>query len=290
MTHEWYPTDGTGKTEEVCEMEDILEQRLKLYYGPKLPEQPLPESSWRQVSSKLGSQRQRPRWKRHLGRHFWSRFKRRRHAFSFPANAFPSDAQEAFAQILLAAHLSHSPHMLACRSTARVQVPNIHISLLRRCPLRLTQPTLTDIKPVELDVLLAGGLARYEEMRRPISILVYTLSIGAIASLFVGTMIALFLQGLSLFTRIFDMSAGISLIGVILWLLNLHARKLARRADTKMVSWIGRFRACQGLHALAERSRVPSQRRWGELSLTERIARICGTRVAIREEHFTLVR
>jgi hypothetical protein len=290
MTHEWHPADGTGKTGEVQEMEDILEQRLKFYYGPKLPEQPLPESSWQQVSSKLGSQRQRSRWKRHLGRHFWPRFKRQRNAFPFPTNAFPSDSQEAFARILLDAHLSHSPRMLACRSTARVQVPNIRISLLRRRPLRLTQPTLIDIKPVELDVLLAGGLARYEEMCRPTSILVYVLSMGTIASLLVWAMIALFQQGLSLFTRFFDVFVCISLTGVILWLINIHARKLARRADTKMVSWIGRFRACQGLHALADRSRVPSQRRWGELSLTERIARICGTRVAMQEEHFTLVR
>lgn len=290
MTHEWHPADGTGKTGEEQAMEDILEQRLKFYYGPKLPEQPLSESSWQQVSSKLGSQRQRPQWKRHLRRYFWPRFKRRHCAFPFPANSFPSDPQEAFARILLAAHLSHSPHMLACRSTARIQVPNIHISLLRRRPLRLTQPTLIDIKPAELDVLLAGGLAQYEEMRKPTSILLYTLAIGTLASLFVGTMIALFLQGLSLLTRIFDVFTCISLIGVILWLLNIHARKLARRADTKMVSWIGRFRACQGLHALADRSRVPSQRRWGGLSLTERIAHICGTRVAIQEEHLTLVK
>ncbi len=298
MTYEWHPADETGKGREEQEMEDILEQRLKFYYGPKLPERPLPESSWQQVFSQLASQRQcsPQRWKRHLERHFWQHFRKQRYSFPFPANAFPSDAQEAFARVLFDAHLSYSTHMLVCRwAVSRThphsaQVPNMRISLLSRRPLRLTLPTHTDIKPVELDVLLAGGLAQYEEMRRSGSILVYTLSIGTIASLFIWAMTTLFLQGLSLFTRFLDVFACISLIGVVLWLLNIHARKLAKRADTRMVSWIGRFRACQGLHVLADRSRVPSKRKWGKLSLTERIARICGSHVDVHEERLTLVR
>lgn len=308
MTHEWHPADETGTRREERDMEDILEQRLKFYYGPELPEQPLPESSWQQVFSKLVSQQQRSpqRRKLHLGRHVRSRFQRKQwwrqvprwDQFPLPlhANTSHSDAQEAFVQIVFDAHMPNATHMLACRYTTtrarlyKVQQPNMRVSLMRRRPLRLTLPTHTDIKAVELDVLLASGLARYKEMRRPGSLLVYGLSMGTIAGLFIWAMASLFLQRLSLFTRFFEVLACTLLIGTILWLLNIHARMLAKRSDTRMVSWIGRFRACQGLHALADRSRVPSRRRWGELSLTERIAHICGSHVDTREERLTLVK
>lgn len=73
-------------------------------------------------------------------------------------------------------------------------------------------------------------------------------------------------------------------------LLHMQGRKLAFRADSLIVLWIGRERACQGLHALAARTSRSSQRAWGEPSLVERIHRVCGTRVAVEEERLTLVR
>lgn len=308
MTHEWHPVDETGTSREEREMEDFVEQRLKFYYGPELPEQPLPESSWQQVFSKLAAQQQRSpqRRKLHVGLRFRSRFQRQQWweqvspgnqpTPPLHAKTSPADAQEAFARILCDAHMSQATPMLACRFTNtrirpyKAQTPDIRVSLLRKRPLRLTLPTHTDIKPIELDVLLAGGLARYEEIRRPGSLLVYTLLMSTMAGLFTWVIAALFLQRLSLFTRFFEVLACTLLIGAILRLLNMHARMLAKRADTTMVSWIGRFRACQGLHALADRSRVPSRRRWGELSLTERIAHICGSHVDIQVERLTLVR
>jgi hypothetical protein len=60
-----------------------------------------------------------------------------------------------------------------------------------------------------------------------------------------------------------------------------------------MVQWLGRGRACQGLHALASRSqhsRVRSQKRWGEVSLVERINRVCGIQIPVEHERLTLVR
>src|SRR5215469_11843051 len=234
MTHEWHPVDETGTSREEREMEDLVEQRLKFYYGSELPEQPLPESSWQQVFSKLASQQRR---RLHLGRHFWVRLQRAQWSRSAPgvdqsilplhAHTALSDAQEAFARILFDTHISHATHVLACRYTTtrarphKVQSPNMRVSLLRRSPLRLTLPTHTNIKPVELDVLLAGGLARYEEMRRPGSILVNALSVSTMAGLFIWAMTALFLQRLSLFTRFFEVFACTLLIGTMLWLLNM---------------------------------------------------------------------
>jgi len=65
---------------------------------------------------------------------------------------------------------------------------------------------------------------------------------------------------------------------------------MAIQADNLMVQWLGRGRACEGLHALANRTGTPSRGRWGELSLEERIARVCGTRVSIEHERLTLAR
>jgi hypothetical protein len=197
----------------------------------------------------------------------------------------------AFTRVLFDARMPRADHMLACRTSVRAQVPEMRVSLLRRHPLRLTLPAHTTTKPVELDVVLAGGLARYEEMRRAPSLLMFMVSKGILVSLLVWTMAVLFLiQGISLFARFLHISTCIVLIGVVLWLFHKYTRRLIRRADTVMVRWIGRARACQGLHALANHSHMPSQRKWGELSLTERIANICGAQVAMQEEDFTLVR
>ena len=48
--------------------------------------------------------------------------------------------------------------------------------------------------------------------------------------------------------------------------------------------------ACQGLHALADRSRTASRKRWADLSLVERIGRVCGTQVRVEDQRLTLVR
>jgi hypothetical protein len=287
MMHEWHPADEAGKSGEEQNREDTFERQLKFYYGSELLEQPLPESSWEQVLSQLASRQRhssRSRSQRHW-RPVRPRMRKTQYAFSLH-----SEAQDAFTRVLFDAHMPHSKRLLVCRFTTHAQMPHVHVSRLSRQPLRLISPIHADLKPVELDVLLASGLARYEEMRRPTFILIYTLLIGTIAGLLVWTTFGFFWQDLSLFTRILNISAGIAFIGIAIWLLHIQARKLAQRADVIMVRWIGRSRACQGLHALADRSRIPSRRKLGELSLTERIARVCGTSVPIGEEHFTLVR
>jgi len=73
-------------------------------------------------------------------------------------------------------------------------------------------------------------------------------------------------------------------------LLHVQGRRLAFRADSLIVLWLGRERTCRGLHALAARTPWSSRRAWGEPSLVERIHRVCGTRVAVEEDRLTLVR
>src|SRR6266566_6962734 len=82
---------------------------------------------------------------------------------------------------------------------------------------------------------------------------------------------------------------ALALWTVAAWSWQRQAHSLAFRADTLMVRWLGRGPACSGLHALAQRSRAPRRRRWGEPSLDERIERVCGTGVEARENRLTLV-
>ncbi len=82
---------------------------------------------------------------------------------------------------------------------------------------------------------------------------------------------------------------ALALWAVVAWRWHAQARSIAFRADSLMVRWLGRGSTCSGLHALAERSRAPGCRRWGEPSLMERIERVCGVGVEAREKRLTLV-
>src|SRR5260370_839628 len=76
----------------------------------------------------------------------------------------------------------------------------------------------------------------------------------------------------------------------MLGLLQIQGRRSAFKADVLVVQWLGRSRACQGLHALANRDRSRRRSRWGEPSLAERIDRVCGTQVTSEANRLTLVR
>jgi hypothetical protein len=73
-------------------------------------------------------------------------------------------------------------------------------------------------------------------------------------------------------------------------LLHVYGRLLAFHADTLVVQWLGRDVVCRGLHTLADHSLWPRRGKWGEPSLAERIERVCGTKVAMEEDHLMLVR
>src|SRR6266480_2985744 len=253
-----------------------LEKRLRTYYGPQLREQPLSQASWQNLRHRLGSQEDPER--RH--RFNW-RFPRKRSQAHVPTSI-----QDAFARIANDAHLPSTPSVLHCSMKPQDHEPAVHTSWFGRRKIRLVLPltAVTTMKQTELEVLLATGLARSICARKPIYVLGRLLlaSVVPIASLvlilswthhvpFVGFLVT------------------IALCVSVVWLIHTQARSIAFHADALMVLWLGRGHVCNGLHALADHSRTPRRRRWGEPSLAERIKRVCGTRVEIKDNQLTLV-
>ena len=258
-----------------------LDDRLRAYYGPALQEQPLPSSSWLRLRSQLGSQRSPGRqfrrgWRLH-------RFRGRR--------TVPAFIQDAFSRVTYEARLPYTSSILSCTFKFDVRVPLVRVFFLGGRKIRLILPSdaTQSVEPSELDVLLATGLARYLCMRKP----PYAASRLLLSSLIPLACIILllpWLYALPYYTFPIAIVLGLLLFAATLWLLHKQGRRMAIQADNLMVQWLGRGRACEGLHALANRSSTPSRSHWGELSLEERIARVCGTRVRIEHERLTLAR
>lgn len=253
-----------------------VEQRLSAYYGPPLPEQPLPPAAWHTVRQRLG--RQTSTRSRHGLR---LRLPRKR------SRAFvPAPMQEAFARIAYAAGVPATQAMLRYRLTPRIHEPTVRGSWLSRRAIHLTLPlsAATSMEDDELDVLLATGLARSIYARQLTSrltrFLLTVLALLAGVAFVVSWMQHLPFVGAPL---------ALALWAVVAWRWQAQGRSIAFRADSLMVGWLGRRPACRGLHSLAERSRTPRRRRWGEPSLVERIERVCGTGMETREERLTLV-
>ncbi len=143
---------------------------------------------------------------------------------------------------------------------------------------------MTSIERDELDVLLATGLARSICARKLASRLARFLLVG-IGLLAGVVLIVCWMHHLPLVGA----PVALALWAVVAWRWQAQVRSIAFRADILMVRWLGRGPACSGLHALAERSRAPRRKRWGEPSLAERIERVCGTGVEAREKRLTLV-
>ncbi len=269
--HEWKDTGkGRNGSEQLG-----LEERLAAYYGPELREQPLPSTSWQRLHAQLGLRRSRRRLHLPRLRRPW---RRRFHSA-------PVYVQETFVRIMHDARISYPlSSLLRCSFNARM--PTVRVSALGRHRIKLSLPSSAEgaIGPPGLDVLVATGLARYLYTRKPVYAIVCVLLIIAVL-LASAVSILLFWMQKQLFV-VFP----IAILLCVLGLLHIQGRDLAFRADTLMVLWLGRTRACQGLHALADQSRSPRHARWGEPSVTERIGRVCGTRVAIDDERLTLVR
>jgi hypothetical protein len=253
-----------------------LEERLRAYYGPQLREQPLSQATWQHLRLQLGAQegtQRRRRFHRHVAR-------RRSRAY------VPPFMEQAFARIVSEARVPSIQITLRCLLKPRRHEPAVRISWPGRRKVRLLLPpgALISMGQAELDVLLATGLARAVAARKPASrlgqlLLAGLLMLACVALIlfwlhhmpFVGLPVALLL------------CAGI----ILLW--HIQARSLAFYADRLMVQWLGRSPACRGLHMLADRSRKPNRKRWGEPSLEERIERVCGSGVETRGNQLTLV-
>jgi hypothetical protein len=253
-----------------------LEKRLTAYYGPQLREQPLSQASWQNLRLQLGSQEDAER--RH---HFSWRFLRKRSQAHVPTSI-----QDAFARIASEAHVSSMPSMLSCSLKPQLQEPAVRGSWFGRRKIRLILPlnAVATMGQTELDVLLATGLARSICGRK----LTYTLGRLLLASVVLIASLVLILSWMY-HVPLVGFPIAIALCISVLWLIHTQARSIAFHADMLMVPWLGRGHVCSGLHALADRSRSPRRRRWGEPSLAERIERVCGTRVEVKDNELTLV-
>lgn len=260
-----------------------LEERLGEYYGPALPEQPLPASSWSRLSSQLPPRRHGRRWLRPK----W-RFTRQQ-----AMQALPFEMQERLARIAVQVDMLNVARSIECTFKRRVDVPFVSVSLFKKPAIRLALPIRgrLSFSQAELDVLLASSLARYRCMRH-VTYIITRLLLSAL--LLLPLLISAFML---VFWRNVPIAVALSLILstclldiAFLWLLGSQTRRVARQADTLVVRWIGREQTCRGLHALATRSHTPSRKRWGELSLDERIHAICHTPVAVEDERFALMR
>jgi hypothetical protein len=253
-----------------------VEQRLSAYYGPPLPEQTLPPAAWHAVRLRLGVQENaqcRPGRRLHLPR-------KRSRAF------VPAPMLEAFARIVSEAGVPATQARLHYRLVSRMHEPTVRSSWLSRRAILLTLPldAATSMQWEELDVLLATGLARSISARQLPARLMRFLLAGLV--LLAGvTLIVCWIHHLPLIGALL----ALALCVVVAWCWQALRRRIAFHADRLMVGWLGRGPACSGLHSLAERSRAPRRRRWGEPSLIERIERVCGTGVPPRENRLTLV-
>jgi hypothetical protein len=253
-----------------------LEKRLTAYYGPQLREQPLSQTSWQELRHRLGTQVDTKR------RHRFSlRFPRKRSQ----ANV-PTSIQDAFTRIVYEARIPSKSSMLRFSLKPQIREPIVRGSWFGRRKIRLILPLnrVVTMEQAELDVLLATGLARSIGARKPI----YMFGRLLLASVLLIACLALILSWFH-HVPLIGLPIAIALYGSVVWLLHMQARSIAFHADSLIVLWLGRGHVCTGLHALADHSRKPRRRRWGEPSLAERIRRVCGTRVEVKDNQLTLV-
>ena len=253
-----------------------LEKRLTTYYGPQLREQPLSQASWQNLRHRLGSQEDTNQ------RHRFSlRFPRKRSQ----ANV-PTSIQETFTRIAYEARIPSRPSMLRFSLKPQIHEPIVRSSWFGRRKIRLILPLkrVVTIEQAELDVLLATGLARSIDARKPI----YMFGRLLLASVVLIACLALILSWIQ-HVLLIGLPIAIALYVSVVLLWYMQARSIAFHADSLIVLWLGRGHVCTGLHALADHSRKPRRRRWGEPSLAERIERVCGTRVEVKDNQLTLV-
>ena len=253
-----------------------IQQRLSAYYGPALPPYPLPTASWSRLRDQLSTQMQP-----------------RRQRFPLPGRAYqrsrqmvPLELQQIYATLLLQTNYHRPSPDLHVHLRARAVQPRVRASALGRghISLVLQRENWQTLQKAELDMLLAAGLARCSDVSRPLLLLP--------RALFAASLL-LVLAALP-FTSVDRRALWIFLAAVACCLVSgrvlvWQQRSLAFRGDRVAVQWLGRERVCQGLHLLAERGQPRRRPTWGEPSLVERIARVCGTPVAPKDKRLTLV-
>ena len=274
MENEWQSMHE-GQREETN-----VEGRLAAFYGLPLPEQPLSTEAWMRLQSKLSTRRfagRRPVLRRRYRRVY--------------RKSLPTFLEDAFTSLLYETNLPQSrfpSRILRYSLKAQRRTPVVRASSLGGHRIKLILP-LRPLGPPELDVLLATGLARLHCMSRPAYALKRLVLLG-IEPVAILILIVFWLRGPSLpFLPIAITLLVLIGLGVV-GSLQVVKRSIAMQADVLMVQWIGRSRTCEGLHLLAGRARTARRSYWGEPTLEERIARVCGTRVTVEHERLTMVR
>src|SRR5579863_14682 len=258
-----------------------LEDRLSAYYGPNLPEQPLPPTSWVQMRSRLTHQQS----VRHRSFHMPGR-RRRGRFMQLPrvshGGAMPAYIQHAFEHIAHEARLPYTADMLRCTFKKQIGIPSVSVSYWgkQRIHLHLPASLSRSLEPAELNVLIASGIASH------LLLFEHKPPYGLVRMLIMWTCLIALLALLWIDWRHFDvvfLPIATILFAILLCtgvIAHLKGRLLAFRVDALTVEWLGRSEVCQGLHGLVRHSRHPRRKGFGQVSFAERIERVCGTRVA----------
>lgn len=255
-----------------------LEQRLSAYYGPALPPHPLPATSWLQLRAQLEqAQQETPR---EAGERWPGYLRARRY------QAAPASFQQTFAALLAQVEYRRPAPDLCCRFSSRTLQPRVGVRLPGRGQVRLLLGARDrhSLRSGELEVLLAAGLARYTSASRPLFLCTRALFA---AGLLLGLAVLPFAGVDRRYLWIFCLAFACCVAGACL--ISWQERTLAFRGDSLAARWLGRERVCQGLRLLAERGHPQRRPAWGEPSLAERIARVCGTSAKTKDKHLTLV-
>ncbi|GCE28729.1 hypothetical protein KDA_42130 [Dictyobacter alpinus] len=255
-------SDSFRKPSEQQQPDEDVEQLLSVYYGPLLPEQPLAPAAWMNVREQL---QRRRRVRLHIPS--WPERARR------PVRRIPVYVQESYTEIARGAHIRQRwpDPRLRYRLRRRGDLPRVRVALLwpRVIQLNAVRGRERILDQVELDVLLASGLARYLLSLRPLNQLISWLLILLGSAGLLSTIILVW-------HRQFAWSILPLLITVCaVVLLSSYQHRLTYQADALVARWLGRERTCRGLHGLATRSQHPRRPGWSTPSLTTRARRIC---------------
>ena len=255
-----------------------LDERLSAYYGPALPPHQLSESAWLRLCAQLEQERRLPLYRAGMRWPGQMRVKR--------GQAAPEHLQTTFATLLSQVEYRRPAPELRCTFSARPLQPRVRTSPLGRGQVRLILPehNWLTLQELELEVLLASGLARCSGASRALFVLVRAL---VIASFLLALTALPFTSADRRSLWIFGLAFACCVAGACL--ISWQERALAFQGDRQAVQWLGRERVCQGLHLLAEHDRPRRRPAWGEPSLAERIARVCGSSLKTKDEHLTLV-
>lgn len=242
-----------------------LDERLAAYYGPDLPPHPLAEAAWTRLRDSLDQTRQLT-----VHRH----------------STVPPGLREAYADLLLQVDYRRPYPELYCHFSSRRVQPRVRGVPPGRRQVRLILPARSWqlLQAVELEVLLAIGLARVAEASRALYLCSRALFIG---SLLLTLALLPFAGTDRRYLGICCLAFACCVAG--LCLICWQERAQAFRGDLLAVQWLGRERVCRGLHLLAGHGCPGRSPAWGEPSLDERIARICGSSAKTKDEHLTLV-